>query len=43
MKALKCNLYYMSNHAEVMEANKSASKEDGMKWMADNKARFHAA
>ena len=35
--------HYMSKHADVMEANKTASKEDGAKWMAENRARFDAA
>ncbi len=34
--------HYIEVHADVMEdANKT--KEDGEKWMADNKARFDAA
>lgn len=35
--------HYMSAHCDVMEANKGKSKEDGMKWMAKNRARFDAA
>ena len=35
--------HYMGDHADVMEANKDKSKEDGEKWMAEAKARFEAA
>lgn len=31
--------HYKSAHADVM-ADSSKTKEDGMRWMADNKARF---
>jgi len=32
--------HYKNDHADVMEANKNKTKEDGMKWMAENRARF---
>ncbi|MFK7827690.1 MAG: hypothetical protein AB8G05_26325 [Oligoflexales bacterium] len=32
--------HYMNDHADVMAQNKNKSKEEGMKWMADMKARF---
>jgi len=32
----------MSDHADFMEANKDKPKEEAMKWMADNRARFDA-
>lgn len=35
--------HYMSVHADVMEANKNKTKEDGAKWMAENQIRFDAA
>lgn len=34
--------HYMSDHADFMEANKDKPKEEAMKWMADNRARFDA-
>ena len=34
--------HYMSDHADVMANNATKSKEDGMKWMADMKAKFEA-
>jgi hypothetical protein len=34
--------HYMQAHAEVMN-NPKNGKEEQMKWMADNKARFDAA
>lgn len=34
--------HYMSAHTEVMKANAGKSREEGMKWMADMKARFEA-
>lgn len=34
--------HYMSAHAEVMKANASKTKEEGMQWMADMKAKFEA-
>ncbi len=34
--------HYMSDHSEVMASNANKSKEDGMKWMADMKAKFEA-
>ena len=34
--------HHMSDHADVMAANAGKSKEEGMKWMADMKARFEA-
>ena len=35
--------HYMAEHADFMEANKDKPPEEGMKWMAENKARFDAA
>ncbi len=32
--------HYKNDHADVMEANKNKTKEEGMKWMAENRARF---
>lgn len=40
MKALMP--HYKTAHADVM-ADSSKTKEDGMRWMAENKARFDAA
>ena len=34
--------HYMSDHAEVMARNANKSKEEGMKWMAEMKAKFEA-
>lgn len=34
--------HYMSDHANVMKQNANKTKEDGMKWMADMKAKFEA-
>lgn len=34
--------HYMSDHADFMEASKNKSKEEGMKWMADMKAKFES-
>ena len=34
--------HYMSDHADVMASNANKSKEEGMKWMADMKAKFTA-
>jgi len=34
--------HYKTAHAEVM-ADSSKTKEDGMRWMAENKVRFDAA
>lgn len=34
--------HYMSEHADFMAANANKPKEEGMKWMADMKARFEA-
>lgn len=34
--------HYMSDHADVMAKNSNKSKEEGMKWMADMKAKFEA-
>ena len=34
--------HYKSAHADIM-ADSSKTKEDGMRWMAENKARFDAA
>ena len=35
--------HYMSDHAEAMASNATKSKEEGMKWMADMKAKFEAS
>ena len=35
-------VHYMSDHADVMAANANKSKEDGMKWMAEMKAKFES-
>lgn len=35
--------HYMSDHADFMKEAANKTKEDGMKWMAENKARFEAA
>lgn len=34
--------HYMSDHADFMEAKKDQpnAQEEGMKWMAENRARF---
>jgi len=32
--------HYMSDHADVMANNANKSREEGMKWMADMKAKF---
>ncbi len=32
----------MTDHADIMASNANKSKEDGMKWMADMKAKFDA-
>ncbi|MGB0908112.1 MAG: hypothetical protein ACPGVT_11510 [Maricaulaceae bacterium] len=34
--------HYKDAHADVM-ADSSKTKEDGMRWMAENRARFDAA
>ena len=34
--------HYKSDHADVMAASASKSKEEGMKWMAEMKAKFKA-
>jgi hypothetical protein len=34
--------HYMSDHADVMANNADKPKEEGMKWMADMKAKFEA-
>ena len=34
--------HYKSDHANVMAANASKSREEGMKWMAEMKAKFEA-
>ena len=33
---------YMADHADVMAQNANKSKEEGMKWMADMKAKFES-
>ena len=35
--------HYMVDHADVMEASKNKTKEDGEKWMAAAKQRFEDA
>ncbi len=35
--------HYMADHADVMEASKNKTKEDGEKWMAEAKKRFEDA
>jgi hypothetical protein len=32
--------HYMSDHSEFMQSAQNKSKEEGMKWMADMKAKF---
>jgi hypothetical protein len=32
--------HYMTDHADFMKASAGKSKEEGMKWMADMKAKF---
>lgn len=34
--------HYMSDHADFMKEAQNKSKEEGMKWMADMKAKFEA-
>jgi hypothetical protein len=34
--------HYKSDHADVMAANAGKSKEEGMNWMAEMKAKFEA-
>jgi hypothetical protein len=34
--------HYMTDHADIMSANANKSKEEGMTWMADMKAKFDA-
>ena len=34
--------HYMTDHADIMAKNANKSKEEGMKWMADMKAKFEA-
>ena len=34
--------HYMADHADVMAQNANKSKEEGMKWMADMKAKFES-
>ena len=34
--------HYMNDHADFMVQAKTKSKEEGMKWMADMKAKFEA-
>ena len=34
--------HYMADHADVMASNANKPKEEGMKWMADMKAKFEA-
>jgi hypothetical protein len=34
--------HYMSDHADLMAANASKSKEEGLAWMANMKAKFEA-
>ncbi len=39
----KMLIHYMADHADIVEAGKDKTKEDGEKWMAESKARFDAA
>ena len=32
--------HYMNDHADFMKESQNNSKEEGMKWMADMKAKF---
>lgn len=34
--------HYMSDHADFMKEAQNKSKEEGMKWMADMKAKFES-
>lgn len=34
--------HYLSDHADFMAQSASKSKEEGMQWMADMKAKFEA-
>ncbi len=34
--------HYISDHADVMANNAGKSKEEGLKWMAEMKAKFEA-
>jgi hypothetical protein len=34
--------HYMSAHADAMAANANKSKEEGMKWMSEMRAKFDA-
>ncbi|NVK25956.1 MAG: hypothetical protein HWE10_13600 [Gammaproteobacteria bacterium] len=34
--------HYMEEHADFMEQAKNKTKEEGMQWMADMKAKFEA-
>ena len=34
--------HYMSNHADAMAASANKTKEEGMQWMANMKAKFDA-
>ena len=34
--------HYMADHADIMATNSNKSKEEGMAWMAEMKAKFDA-
>jgi len=34
--------HYMSDHADVMAQSQNKTKEEGMKWMSDMKAKFES-
>lgn len=34
--------HYMTDHADFMKQSQTKSKEEGMKWMADMKAKFES-
>ena len=35
-------VHYVNDHADFMEQNKDKPKEEGMKWMADMRAKFES-
>ena len=35
-------VHYMTEHADFMEQAKNKTKEEGMKWMSDMKAKFES-
>jgi len=38
----KMKVHYMTDHPDFMEQAKNKSKEEGMKWMSEMKAKFAA-